>query len=100
MAVGPVSSARSALHLAQTKLAASAHNTANALTDGFRRTRVDAVETAGGGVRPEVSRATTPGNDLVGDAVERITAGVLYRANLAVIEADDAMTGDLLDTIG
>jgi flagellar hook protein FlgE len=100
MAIGTVSNARSALQLAGTQLDASAHNTANALTDGFKRVRVDAETAPQGGVRARVSQAEQPGADLVADTIDRISASTLYEANLTVLAVDDELKGALLDTLG
>ncbi len=100
MAIGTVSNARSALQLAGTQLNASAHNTANALTEGFKRLRVDAETGPNGGVRARVSQAERPGPDLVADTIDRISATTLYEANLTVLAVDNALKGELLDTLG
>lgn len=93
----------SGMRLAEAKLAASAHNTANALTEGFSRVQADGVAVPDGGV--EVSISTLPPTegespDLVGEIVEQKSAVVLYRANLKVAKAAEEMLGEILDTRG
>ncbi len=92
MAIGPIGGARSALQLAQRQLEASAHNTANLATEGFRRVGVDGTG--------RTARASQPGADPIADTVDRISATTLYQANLAVLAVDDELKGDLLDTLG
>ena len=50
MSIRVIDRASSRLQLASRRLAASAHNSANALTDGFRRVDVTGAEAAAGGV--------------------------------------------------
>lgn len=100
MSFRAVDRARSGLELANAQLNSTAHNTANVLTEDFRRSRVNGAEGPDGGVTPRTVRETRPGADLVADAVDRTTASVLYRANLAVLVVDDRLTGETLDLIG
>ena len=101
MSIRAVDHAVSGLRLASDSLAANAHNTANQLTDGFRRVGVSGAEAVNGGVRSVSSRAApSPGARPVRDAVEQSTATLLYRSNLAVLRAADEATGQLLDLFG
>lgn len=100
MSLRAIGHARTGLELARARLDASAHNTANALTDGFRQVRVTGAEAADGGVEARVSRASAPGADAVADVVERKSAAVLYRANLSVIRANDTLLGEVVDLVG
>jgi flagellar basal body rod protein FlgC len=102
MSIRAVDRASSGLQLASRRLAASAHNSANALTDGFRRVDVTGAEAAAGGVTPRVTTAPAdaPSADPVADVVDRKTTAVLYRANLAVAKAADEMTGQVVDLVG
>ena len=95
-----VDRARSGLNLAEARQNAFAHNTANALTEGHRRVRVDGAEGPDGGVEVRVSREALPGPDLVRDVVESATTAVLYRANIAVVNAESERLGELLDLQG
>jgi len=99
MSIRAIDRARSGLELASAKLGASAHNTANALTEGERPIRATGEEGADGGVRVRVSRAVAAGVDPVKEAVDQIEAANLYRANLAVIKASDDALGWVLDTL-
>lgn len=107
MSFGAVDRARTGLALAGAALAASAHNTANATTEGFRRVRATGAEAAGGGVEVRLSReppapgeVARPPGDGVRDAIDRRSAVVLYRANLAVVRAGDDLLGELIDVLG
>ena len=102
MSIRAIDRAGSALRLAEASVAASAHNSANVLTDGFRRINVTGAEAASGGVTAQVSAAPAeaPSADPVADAVERRTAAVFYRANLAVVRAADELTGKVVDLVG
>lgn len=105
MSLSAIGRARSGLELARTSLDAAAHNTANALTDGFRRVKVIGAETAAGGVEIRAARAAAPSRvgptgDLVADTIERKSAAVAYRANLSVVKASDALLGEIIDLVG
>ena len=89
------------MRLAEAKLAASAHNTANTLTEGFARVQADGIEARDGGV--EVNLSTAPGDggpDPVAEVIEQRSAAVLYRANLKAVKTAEDMLGELLDTRG
>ena len=91
----------SGLRLAEAKIAASAHNTANTLTDGFARIQVNGQETRDGGV--EVNLTSLPpdsGSDPVAEVIEQKSAAVLYRANLKVVKTVEDLLGEILDTRG
>lgn len=93
--------AASGMRLASAKVAASANNTANMLTEGFARGQADGVAAPEGGV--EVSLSSLPpeaGPDPVGEIIEQKSAAVLYRANLKVLKTTDEMLGEILDTRG
>lgn len=102
MSIRVIDRAASGLRLAEASLAASAHNSANALTDGFRRIRVTGAEAASGGVTAQVSTAPAEASspDPVADTVDRTTASLIYRANLAVVKAADELTGKVVDLVG
>lgn len=97
------------------KLAVSANNTANANTDGFKKSRVIFEEGQAQGVQarieqinspgPLVNEVTAQGEELVEksnvDLVEEITSLITVKhglaANIETIKAEDKMLGTLLD---
>ena len=92
-----IRNAASGIRLASKSLAATANNTANLQTEGYRRVSVTGSAVKTGGVRPVTSRAAVPGADLVSDVVDRVSAVSLYRANASVIRAVDETKGQLID---
>lgn len=46
-----------------------------------------------------VRTARAPLDDLAGETVERLTAGVAFKANVAVLKTADEMYGSLLDIL-
>ena len=80
-------------------LNASAHNVANMNTAGHRDVRVDAQSTESG-VVSHVRQSDREGFDPVQNVVLQRTGQLTYRANLAVIRADDEMRGTLTDLVG
>ena len=103
-----LSAAASALSVAQTRTAVTAHNVANALTPGFRRAARHPVESPGGGVQTgaitqdlapatilslgEAPGPVAPGQaDPAGDTLERIVALAAYRANVKTLRTSDSM---------
>lgn len=90
--------ASSGLQAAQARLDASAHNTANMNTPGFRRLRAEPSEVAGrGGVATAVQRAPQEGVALEQEVVDQMTATYAFKANLQTIKTQDEMMGSLLD---
>jgi flagellar basal body rod protein FlgC len=99
--------AATGLAAAGLRLDASAHDVANALTDGFTPTRVDAEALPGGGavahvtseaeVRADRALLAGSGVDLAAEAMDQIRASASLRANLAVLrtaeELDEALLG-------
>jgi len=97
--------AQSGLDAAATRVGVSAHNVANALTDGFVPSRVAAADLAGGGVTTSVAKALDPvaearadqamlapsRTDLVTEIVAQRAAVRLYQANLASLKTADAL---------
>ena len=97
--------AQSGLEAASTRVNVSAHNVANALTDGFVPSQVTAAEQAGGGVTTAVSRASDPlaearadqallapsRTDLVTEVVAQQAATRLYQANVASLKTADEL---------
>jgi len=102
--MGPVSSvAQSGLKVESMRLAVSANNVANTLTNGFTPSTVVASEAAGGGVTGEVFKprdlaadARTDGlamaaaskTDLVSEVVTQSMSSAAFRANLASLKTD------------
>lgn len=90
--------ARSGLQAAQQRLAASAHNVANAATPGFQRQLVQTTTAAGGGVSVQVQRSEAVAEGLsVADAIEQIAARQAFAANLASLRSEQDTLGRLLD---
>lgn len=98
------------------KLDVSAHNVANVNTDGFHKSRVEAVEVGTGGVLPVVQKDDSPGPsvlkdrgygaaqvelsnvDLGGEAVTQIVAQRGFEANLRTLKTADDLLGSIIDT--
>ena len=87
----------SGLQAAQTKLAVSANNIANADTEGFHRQEVVQTAEASGGVDVAVNRSAVPGAETIADALNQIAARQEFMANLAVFKSNQQMLGQLLD---
>lgn len=92
--------ALSGMQAAQSQLAATGHNLANAQTAGFRRQSVETATAPSGGVTASVRTAPEPGEDLAADVVNLLAAKHAFVANLQVFRTHDRMTGALLDTKG
>ncbi len=116
----PTAVAQSGLAAATTRLAVSANNTANAVTDGFTPSRVNQEEVASGGVRVTISqeardlgpqtaagaptvgqgKSTEPSRtDLIEETASRTLAAAAFRANLKSMQTADEVTGTLMDTV-
>lgn len=117
--ISGIAAGLSALNAIQTRTNATANNTANINTDGFKRTRVTLVEGAvPGGVGTTVQRVETPGplvyeQTTQGDTLveksnveltEELPTMMLdrraFQANIKTIQAQDEMLGSLLDIKG
>jgi flagellar basal body rod protein FlgC len=97
--------AQSGLDAASTRVAVSAGNVANALTEGFVPSRVSSADQAGGGVTSAVARALDPiaearadramlapsRTDLVTEVVALGEAARLHQANLASLKTADEL---------
>jgi flagellar basal-body rod protein FlgC len=107
--------ALSGLQAASLRLDASAHDVANALTEGYTPLRVEQREVPAGGVEASVSRAADPGElradaalagtlparvDLVGEIAGQLSARRAYQASLAVLRAADEAERSLLEVVG
>ena len=106
---------RSGLIAAQTRVNASAHNTANTSTDKFNKQHVTQSERATGGTDANIDTVElsaealkraeeTPGDqnnvDQVEDTVERIESEHSFKRNVKAIRTQDEMDQTLLDAIG
>jgi flagellar hook protein FlgE len=87
----------SGMQAAQTRLQASAHNIANAQTEGFHRQEVRQQEQAEGGTTASISRAAAAQSSLETDMVEQLEAKNSFLANLAVFRTGNKMLGALFD---
>ena len=114
--VSGIQSALSGLLALQKRTAATAHNTANVNTDGFKRVRVTMQEsTPPGGVEPRVEKVETPGPvvqemtaagpelveksnvELAEELPNLMLSRRYYQANLKVVQTEDQRLGSLLD---
>ncbi len=113
--VSGINIALSGLRAMTRKMDTAAHNTANALTDGFKKSRTINRSLAGGGVETVVEQVDAPGprvvdpdtgqtrelsnTDLAEELLNLITALRGAEANLATIKAEDEMSGTIIDTL-
>ena len=86
------------MNMAQTQLAAAAHNIANQATQGNKRQTVQVAAVPSGGANASVDTAPRAGTALEADVVGLLQAKNGFMANLAVFKAQDRMVGALLDT--
>jgi flagellar basal body rod protein FlgC len=86
------------MQVAGARLNATANNTANWSTDGYREIEVHGVEDAAG-VKPQIRRAPNPGGDPVANALELKGAYLMYRANLVVVDRADELLGQTMDLL-
>jgi flagellar hook-associated protein FlgK len=89
--------AMSGMQAAQTRMASSAHNIANAVTPDFHRQVVAQQAVPHGGVAATIERAPVAGDALAEDLVALKLAQHLFTANLKVLRTQDRMLGTLLD---
>ena len=112
-----IASSLSGLTAAQTKLATSAHNVANANTDGFKKHRVLLEEASQGGVRATIEAPDTPGSmtfkdttrglvpveqsnvDLGEAMVDLLITQRFFEANLGALETQHETLGSVLDIL-
>lgn len=88
----------SGLQASVAQLSASAANIANAETPGYTPVGVEQTTTENGGVATHQVGLKT--SDFAADLVGQTMALANYRANLAVIEAQNRMSKVTLDLIG
>lgn len=90
--------ALSGMQSASTRMAVSAHNVANLLTEGFRPQRATQTAQASGGSQATVSTASQPESvDLAREFVGQIEAKTQFKASARVLAAEAEMRGSLLD---
>ena len=93
--------ALSGIQGAQTRVAVSANNVANLLTEDFRPQRVVQTARAGGGTDARVETSERPGRvRLAREAVEQIQASAQYSASARVFEVGAELRGQLVDLFG
>ena len=116
--VGGIYDSLSGLAAAQKKIVTSAHNTANANTEGFKKHRVVLQEAnSQGGVEATLERVNTPGPiytreteaglvqveqsnvDLGEEAVNLLLGKRLFEANLNALNIQNKTLGSLLDIV-
>lgn len=95
----------SGMRAAQARLDTTAHNVANAMTEGFQRQTLTQTTQAGGGVQVSIGKeaqalsADSPVfGDLAGDMVEERMSLYSFQANLQTVKTEDEMLGSLLST--
>ena len=92
--------ALSGMQSASTRVAVSAHNVANLLTDGFRPQRVEQRSQASGGSQAGVTTSPTPEPvDLAREIVDQIVAKTQFKASARVLDVGLEMRGSLLDML-
>lgn len=92
--------ALSGMRSAQTRVAVSAHNVANLLTEGFRPQRAVQTSLAAGGSQAMV--ATSPAPEPVSlerEIVDQIVAKTQFKASARVLDVELEMRGSLLDIL-
>jgi len=112
--ISSVNSSVSALHAADRMLEVSAHNVANANTDGFKSSVASAQEDINGGVKVTISQNTRPGTvyntgdgklaessntDYAREAVDQISARAMFAANVASLKTYGEMYKSIIDII-
>jgi len=98
MPLRAIGRARAGMQVASTMLDASAHNTANMVTEGYREVDARGVETQSG-VKVHIETSPTEGVDPVRAAVDRRFSALMYRANLEVVKVADEMLGETTDLL-
>ena len=90
--------ALSGMQSAQTRVAVSAHNVANLLTDGFRPQRAMQTSAPAGGSQASVTTAPAPEPvSLEQEIVDQIVSKTQYEASARVLGVSAEMRGSLLD---
>ena len=90
--------ALSGMQSAQTRVAVSAHNVANLLTDGFRPQRAVQTSVSAGGSQASVAMAASPESvSFDQEIIDQIVAKNQYEASARVLSVSAEMRGSLLD---
>ena len=112
--ISSINSSVSALHAADRMLEVSAHNVANANTDGFKSSVASAQEDINGGVKVTISKNSQPGTvydtgdgimaessnvNYATEAVNQISARTLFAANVASLKTYREMYKSIIDII-
>ena len=98
MGIGLSGMPLSGIQSAQTRVAVSAHNVANLLTDGFRPQRAVQTSVAAGGSQASVATAASSESvSLDQEIVDQIVAKHQYQASARVLGVSAEMRGSLLD---
>lgn len=110
--ISSVNSSISALHAAERLLEVSAHNVANANTDGYKSSVASVNEDEHGGVKVTVSKSAQPGTEYdrgdgvvvessnvnyATEAVNQISARAMYAANVASLRTYEETYETLID---
>jgi flagellar hook protein FlgE len=97
-----LSIAMSGLNATSTRLNVSAHNIANSQTPEFKRQQVEQTALAEGGVSVSLGNLdaaeASPLATLADDLVEQMVAAYEFKANLKVIQTQQDLLGQWLDT--
>lgn len=91
--------ALSGLNAAWMGVSVSAHNIANAQTEGFHRQVLEQQTVEGGGVTVTLSQAPEAGEALIDDVVQQMAASYSFQANVLTLKTADRMMGSLLDIL-
>ena len=90
--------ALSGMRGAETRIAVSAHNIANLLTEDFRPQRAEQVASRGGGSQTRVRQSTQAAPvSLEREIIGQIQAETQYAASARVFAVDAELRGSLLD---
>ena len=94
-----MNTAQTGLNMGSSMLATSAHNTANMNTEGHRDLKVGGEEHSEG-VVVKIRQTSKEGYAPVDNAINLMTARMVYQANMQVVKAADEMQGELTDLFG
>ena len=90
----------SGMQSAGTRIAVSAHNVANLLTERFRPQRAVQSSVAGGGSEARVETAPAPESvDLAQEMIDQIVSKTQFKASARVVDVGLEMRGSLLDIL-
>ena len=93
-----VSANIAAMHAASFSYGISAHNMANASTDGFPAQEVSLSQGIDGGPRPVVEQSLR-GTDIVTEMTRQQRLIYDYQANAQVVKMHDTMVGNVIDLL-